>query len=58
MGLTMKEKKSLAMQIRSRYQKAGRKKKPAILNEFIKTTGYNRKYAPRILNRQETADPA
>jgi hypothetical protein len=29
----------------SRYQKAGRKKKAAILNEFIKTTGYNRKYA-------------
>jgi hypothetical protein len=37
----------------SRYQKAGRKEKAAILNEFIETTGYNRKYALRILNRRE-----
>jgi hypothetical protein len=55
-GVNHERKKSLTRQIRSRYQKAGRKEKPAILNEFIKTTGYNRKYAPRILNRRETKE--
>jgi hypothetical protein len=56
MGLTMQEKKSLTMQVRSRYLKAGRKEKSAVLNEFVLTTGYNRKYAPRIFNRRETKD--
>jgi hypothetical protein len=40
MGLTMQEKKAVARQVRSRCLKAGRKEKPAILDEFIKTTGY------------------
>ncbi|MDR0688925.1 MAG: transposase, partial [Spirochaetaceae bacterium] len=47
----MKEKQAVARQVRSRYLKAGRKEKSAILDEFIKITGYkNRKYALRILN--------
>ncbi|MDR0628904.1 MAG: transposase [Treponema sp.] len=49
----MKEKQALTRQIRSRYRKAGRKEKTAVLNEFIQTTGYNRKYALRILNKPE-----
>jgi hypothetical protein len=57
MGLTMQEKEAVARQVRSRYQKAGRKEKSAILDEFIKTTGYkNRKYALRALNKPQTAD--
>jgi hypothetical protein len=50
----MQEKKAVAKQIRSRYLKAGRKEKSAILDEFILTTGYkNRKYALRILNQPQ-----
>jgi hypothetical protein len=52
-GVNHERKKSLTKQIRSRYQKAGRKEKPVILDEFIKTSGYNRKYALRILTRRE-----
>jgi hypothetical protein len=33
-----------------RYQKAGRKSKKVILSEFCANTGYNRKYAIRLLN--------
>jgi hypothetical protein len=56
MGLTMKEKKAVTRQVRSRYRKAGRKEKSAILDEFIKITGYkNRKYALRILNKPAQA---
>jgi hypothetical protein len=52
----MQERKAVTRQVRSRYQKAGRKEKPAILDEFIKITGYkNRKYALRILNKPQTA---
>jgi hypothetical protein len=54
MGLTMKEKQAVTRQVRSRYLKAGRKEKPAILDEFIRITGYkNRKYALRILNKPQ-----
>jgi hypothetical protein len=50
----MREKKAVATQVRSRYRKAGRKEKSAILDEFIKITGYkNRKYALRILNKPQ-----
>ena len=36
--------------IYERYRKAGRKDKKAILSEFCANTGYNRKYAIRLLN--------
>jgi hypothetical protein len=36
MGLTMKEKKAVTRQVRSRYQKAGREEKSAIPGEFIR----------------------
>jgi hypothetical protein len=52
MGLTMKEKKAVTRQIRSRYQKSKRKEKSDILNEFIQLTGYNRKYARKGRGRQ------
>jgi hypothetical protein len=28
----------------------------AVLNEFVQTTGYSRKYTPRIFNRRETKE--
>ena len=36
--------------IYARYRQAGRKQKQVILNEFCANTGYNRKYAIRLLN--------
>jgi hypothetical protein len=41
---------------RERVASSKRKEKPAILNEFVDTTGYKRKYALRIFNRRETKD--
>ena len=37
-------------QIHPRYRRAGREEKGRILDEFCKVTGYNRKYALRVLN--------
>ena len=37
--------------IRERYQKAGRKEKTQILNEYCKVCEYDRKYAIKILRR-------
>jgi hypothetical protein len=54
MGLTMQEKKAVTRQIHSRYQNAQRKEKSEILNECIQLTGYNRKYALRILNQHQS----
>jgi hypothetical protein len=42
MGLSMKTKQAVSRQVRSRYQYAGRKEKSAILDEFIKITGYKK----------------
>jgi hypothetical protein len=53
MGLSMKEKQKIITGYRSRYRKAGRKEKTAILNEVRFITGYNRKYALRILNQPQ-----
>ena len=49
MGLSMQEKKALTGEISKRYQKAQKKEKGEILNELVKTTGYNRKYALHVL---------
>jgi hypothetical protein len=54
MGLSMKEKYKVITGYRSRYRKANRKEKAAILNEVQFITGYNRKYAPRILNQHQS----
>jgi len=49
MGLKMAEKKAISAEISKRYQKAGKKQKGKILDEFCQTTGYNRKYALHLL---------
>jgi hypothetical protein len=36
--------------LQARYRKASKKERSAMLNEFVKTTGYNRKYAIDVLN--------
>lgn len=50
MGLTMKERKAVTKEIARRYQKANKKHKGLILNEFTALTGYNRSYASYLLN--------
>jgi|TARA_B100001971_G_C18188214_1_gene536950 hypothetical protein len=49
MGLTMKDKKALTQELARRYRRSDRKRKTAILDEFVKTTGYQRKYAIHLL---------
>ena len=40
--------------LRTRYHKASKKEKSAILDEFVKTTGYHRKHATALLNGKRT----
>ena len=49
MGLTMSERKAVLRQTFARYQKACKKEKGRILDEFVKLTGLNRKYASWVL---------
>ena len=49
MRLTMKERKKAAAIVAPRYQKARKKEKGTILNEFIELTGYGRRYASFVL---------
>ncbi len=49
MGLMMKEKKAVTKEVARRYQRASKKQKGVILNEFIALTGYNRSYASHVL---------
>ena len=48
-GLTMKEKKALTREIARRYRRGSKKEKHMMLDEFTRTTGYNRKYAIHLL---------
>lgn len=50
MGLTMKERKAVTRELIQRYQRASKKQKGIILNEFIALTGYNRCYASYLLS--------
>ena len=36
-------------QLRARYREASKKERTAILDEYVKTTGYHRKHATRVL---------
>ncbi|MGM0367882.1 MAG: integrase catalytic domain-containing protein [Actinomycetota bacterium] len=45
----MKHKKAITSELKERYNKATKKQKGAILDEFSAITGYNRKYAARAL---------
>jgi hypothetical protein len=49
MGLTMKEKKALTKELARRYRQGTKETKTKILDEFVRTTGYNRKYAIHVL---------
>jgi hypothetical protein len=49
MRLTMTEKKKATAVVAARYQKARKKEKSVILDEFTKLTGYGRRYASYVL---------
>ena len=51
--LTMRQKKAITKELRDRYQRASKKEKTMMLNEFIRLTGYNRCYACQILKKKE-----
>ena len=50
MGLTMETKKEITREFQPCYQKASKKEKKAILDNFTKLTGYHRKSAVRLLS--------
>ena len=49
MGLRLKERYAVIRETAKRYRRAGKKEKSTILCEFLRLTGYNRKYAIHIL---------
>jgi hypothetical protein len=49
----MRQKKAVTKELRDRYQRASKKEKTMMLNEFIRLTGYNRCYACQILKKKE-----
>lgn len=51
MRLTMKEKRSVAAVTARSYQRARKKDKKVVLDQFIELTGYNRSYAARLLRQ-------
>jgi hypothetical protein len=50
MGLNMKEKQAVTREYKARYQKATKKVKSGLLDEFTRLTGYHRKSAVRFLS--------
>ena len=49
MGLNMKEKQAVTREYKPRYQKATKKEKKALLDEYTRLTGCHRKSAVRLL---------
>jgi hypothetical protein len=47
--MSLQSNRELLFQVAPRYRGADRKQKSVILNEFVATTGYARKYAIRLL---------
>ena len=45
-------KRELTTAVRDRYQRASKKQKKVILNEFVASTGYHRKYALAVLGKK------
>lgn len=50
MGLRMSERKAVTREVAKRYQKASKKQRGKILDEFTVLMGYNRTYASHILS--------
>ena len=51
--MSLKARRELLNRIRARYRQSGKQKKTTILDEFMEATGYGRKHAVALLNRDE-----
>jgi hypothetical protein len=51
--LDMRQKKAITKELKKRYNRASKKKKAIMLDEFCATTGYNRSYASWILKTKK-----
>ena len=51
--LTMRQKKAVTKELKDRYQRASKKEKTIMLDEFIRLTRYNRCYACQVLNMKK-----
>jgi hypothetical protein len=49
MGLSLSVKQALTGELAPHYRTAGKKEKTALLDQFVRQTGYNRKYALHLL---------
>jgi len=50
--MSLKARRELINATTKRYQKASKKEKQTILDEFVSATGYHRKYAIHLLNNR------
>ena len=53
--VSLETRRELSAAIAERYRTADRLGKKAILDEFVKVTGYHRKHAIRIMNAKQVA---
>ena len=51
--LTMEQKRAVTRELQNRYQKAKKREKTTILDEFTRLTGYNRSYLARTLRKKK-----
>ncbi len=50
--MSYRTRRELLAQIIPRYREADQNQKQSMLNEFVASTGYNRKYAIRLLSQK------
>ena len=53
LAMSFKTRRELLVQVIPRYREADRNQKKYILDEFVSTTGYSRKYAIRLLSSKK-----
>ncbi len=56
-GLSLQAKREVLEQVAPQYHSAASAQKKVLLNAVVKTTGYHRKYALRLLNHPEEGQP-
>ncbi len=57
LSMSFSTRRELLARVAPRYREASRQQKTVILNEFIASTGYKRKYAIRLLSLPEIPAP-
>src|SRR5688500_15825825 len=57
-SMSFQARRELLIQVAARYREADRTQKTVILDEFVASTGYARKYAIRLLTQPPQLPPA